>query len=105
MSRVLEKFVVGIAIISSLSYGVLMTSNATSNGYDPVGGLLDPATYALWVVDQLLTAQITDIFPTFPARLFRPTPRIDLYKLEPCPRAEIGSCLYYGTVCFWGEAS
>eukprot|EP00884_Botryococcus_braunii_P014178 jgi/Botrbrau1/22761/Bobra.0132s0092.1 len=96
MSRVFERLVVGLAVLSSLSFGVLMNSDAPTSKYDPVGGLFDPATYALWVVDQLLTAQVTDIFPTSPARLYRPTPRTDLYKLEPCARVNISSCLYRG---------
>jgi hypothetical protein len=87
-------FVLFLILQVSAASNSTAVSNVTASKWDPIGNFLDPGTsfFGFWY--QFFPATTANIFPfTIIPRL---NPSIDFYKLDPCARADIATCLPYG---------
>jgi hypothetical protein len=58
----------------------------------------DPADVGVFVLNHIYHATLNDTYPTTP--LFRiGSPSLESYKLIPCDRKDVGTCLRRGELC------
>eukprot|EP00884_Botryococcus_braunii_P003898 jgi/Botrbrau1/13509/Bobra.0082s0102.1 len=94
LPRACHTFAIYIATFNYLKVQSLAETNVTTSRYDPIGNVLDPGTYFFGILYQLFPARTSGTFPF--TLLPRLSPSIEFYRLNPCPRADIASCLPYG---------
>jgi hypothetical protein len=94
LPRACQTFAIFMATLNYMTVQSLAATNVTTSRYDPIGNVLDPGTYFFGLLYQLFPARTGSIFPF--TLLPRLTPSIEFYRLNPCPRADIATCLPYG---------